>query len=76
HAAQGHGEHFHRLDATSTAALNAFARQQKVTFNTVLQAAWILLLQRLTRQTTVTFGTTVAGRPSALKGIEQQVGLF
>ncbi|MEE1866831.1 amino acid adenylation domain-containing protein [Pseudomonas auratipiscis] len=76
YAAQGHGEHFHRLDAISTAALNAFARQQKVTFNTVLQAAWILLLQRLTGQATVTFGTTVSGRPSGLKGIEQQVGLF
>ncbi|AIR88247.1 non-ribosomal peptide synthetase [Pseudomonas cremoricolorata] len=73
---QGHGEYFHRLDADTTAALNRFARQQKVTFNTVLQAAWMLLLQRLSGQTTVTFGTTVSGRPTALKGVEQQIGLF
>ncbi|WP_024616033.1 non-ribosomal peptide synthase/polyketide synthase [Pseudomonas kilonensis] len=67
--------HYH-LDAPGTGRLNAFARQQKVTVNTLVQAAWLLLLQRYTGSDCVAFGTTVAGRPAELVGIEQQVGLF
>ncbi|WP_434707697.1 non-ribosomal peptide synthase/polyketide synthase [Pseudomonas sp. R1-1] len=75
-AQQGHGEHFCVLDALQTRQLGEFARQQKVTLNTLIQAAWLLLLQRLTGQASVAFGATVAGRPSELKGVEQQIGLF
>jgi hypothetical protein len=38
------------LDAEQTRRLGEFARQQKVTLNTLIQAAWLLLLQRLTGQ--------------------------
>ncbi|WP_431081179.1 non-ribosomal peptide synthase/polyketide synthase [Pseudomonas thivervalensis] len=72
----GHGDHFQTLDATRTQALEQFARQQKVTVNTLVQAAWLLLLQRYTGHDSVAFGATVAGRPADLPGIEQQVGLF
>jgi amino acid adenylation domain-containing protein/non-ribosomal peptide synthase protein (TIGR01720 family) len=72
----GHGDHFLTLDAPRTQALEAFARQQKITVNTLVQAAWLLLLQRYTGHQTVAFGATVAGRPADLPGIEQQVGLF
>ncbi|MDY7534454.1 non-ribosomal peptide synthase/polyketide synthase [Pseudomonas sp. Bout1] len=72
----GHGEYLYRLDAAQTQRLGAFARQQKVTLNTVIQAAWLLLLQRLTGQQSVAFGATVAGRPAELRGVEQQIGLF
>ncbi|SDS76273.1 non-ribosomal peptide synthetase [Pseudomonas granadensis] len=75
-AQQGHGEHFCVLDSLQTRQLGEFARQQKVTVNTLIQAAWLLLLQRLTGQASVAFGATVAGRPSELKGVEQQIGLF
>jgi non-ribosomal peptide synthetase component F len=34
------------LDAEQTRRLGEFARQQKVTLNTLVQAAWLLLLQR------------------------------
>ncbi|MCF1759837.1 condensation domain-containing protein, partial [Pseudomonas aeruginosa] len=44
--------------------------------NTLVQAAWSLLLQRYTGQDTVVFGATVAGRPAELAGIERQIGLF
>ncbi|MFL7963585.1 non-ribosomal peptide synthase/polyketide synthase [Pseudomonas kielensis] len=71
-----HGLRHYSLDAARTGRLNAFARQQKVTVNTLVQAAWLLLLQRYTGSDCVTFGTTVAGRPAELVGIEQQVGLF
>ncbi|WP_369986956.1 amino acid adenylation domain-containing protein [Pseudomonas xanthosomatis] len=72
----GQGEHHQQLDATATAALQAFAREQRVTLNTLVQAAWALLLQRYTGQACVAFGATVAGRPAGLPGIEEQVGLF
>ncbi|MCO8165754.1 amino acid adenylation domain-containing protein, partial [Pseudomonas sp. 21LCFQ010] len=71
-----HGDLFHVLDKEKTRRLGEFARQQKVTINTVVQAAWLLLLQRYTGQDTVAFGATVSGRPAELKGVEQQVGLF
>ncbi|MGG7553955.1 non-ribosomal peptide synthase/polyketide synthase [Pseudomonas sp. ES3] len=72
----GHGDHFQTLDVSRTQGLEAFARQQKVTLNTLVQAAWLLLLQRYTGHPTVAFGATVAGRPADLPGIEQAVGLF
>ncbi|WP_248920520.1 non-ribosomal peptide synthetase [Pseudomonas entomophila] len=64
------------LDVAQTRRLEAFAREQRVTLNTLVQGAWTLLLQRLTGQDTVCFGVTVAGRPAQLPGIEQQIGLF
>ncbi|MET3457534.1 non-ribosomal peptide synthase/polyketide synthase [Pseudomonas kilonensis] len=72
----GHALKHYTLAAPRTERLNAFARQQKVTVNTLVQAAWLLLLQRYTGSACVAFGTTVAGRPAELVGIEQQVGLF
>ncbi|POA18110.1 non-ribosomal peptide synthetase [Pseudomonas sp. FW300-N1A1] len=73
---EGHGEQYRFIDAVQTRRLGEFARQQKVTLNTLVQATWLLLLQRLTGQQTVAFGATVAGRPTELKGVEQQIGLF
>ncbi|WP_095155656.1 non-ribosomal peptide synthetase, partial [Pseudomonas sp. Irchel 3E13] len=64
------------LDSTRTRRLNDFARDQRVTANTLLQAAWMLVLQRYTGQSGVTFGATVAGRPADLSGVEEQLGLF
>ena len=75
-ADKGHVLKHYQLDAPRTRRLNEFAREQKVTANTLVQAAWLLLLQRYTGSTCVAFGTTVAGRPAELVGIEQQVGLF
>ncbi|MGF6244644.1 amino acid adenylation domain-containing protein/non-ribosomal peptide synthase protein (TIGR01720 family) [Paraburkholderia sp. GAS38] len=63
-------------DATHTAQLSAFAKAQRVTLNTLVQAAWLVLLQRYTGQRTVTFGATVAGRPASLEGAERTLGLF
>ena len=41
-----------------------------------MQAAWAILLGRLTGQSDVVFGVTVAGRPPEIAGIENMVGLF
>ncbi|TVT88096.1 non-ribosomal peptide synthetase [Pseudomonas sp. RGB] len=72
----GMADHQVLLDNDFTQALGEFARQQKVTLNTVLQGAWSLLLQRYSGQACVVFGATVAGRSAPLPGIEQQLGLF
>ncbi|UFH51603.1 amino acid adenylation domain-containing protein [Pseudomonas sp. KNUC1026] len=76
HSQAGHADHWQVLEKARTIELGEFARRQKVTVNTLIQAAWLLLLQRYTGQATVAFGATVAGRPAELKGVEQQIGLF
>src|SRR5690606_31443626 len=73
---RGHASQYLHLDAERTQRLNDFARQQQVTLNTLVQAAWLVLLQRYRRQPSVCVGATVAGRPSEVTGVEQQVGLF
>jgi amino acid adenylation domain-containing protein len=73
-AAPGH--HALALDAHETAALVATARRLGVTVNTIVQAAWAILLGRLTARDDVVFGITVAGRPPEIAGIEGMVGLF
>ncbi|MEE1925826.1 amino acid adenylation domain-containing protein [Pseudomonas sp. 148P] len=75
-AGEGYGDHGHSLDAELTLRLGEFAREHRVTLNTLVQAAWLLLLQRYTGQSVVVFGATVAGRPTELAGIEEQLGLF
>ncbi|ALN64398.1 non-ribosomal peptide synthase TIGR01720 domain protein [Lysobacter antibioticus] len=57
-------------------SLTRLTRGLGVTLNTVVQAAWGLLLGRLTHRRDVAFGTTVSGRPPELAGVEQMVGLF
>ena len=42
----------------------------------MLQAAWGILLGRLTGRDDVVFGVTVSGRPPEIAGIETMVGLF
>ncbi|MFH9072083.1 non-ribosomal peptide synthetase [Streptomyces alboflavus] len=58
------------------AQVYAFARAQDVTVNTVLQAAWGLLLGWLTGRDDVVFGITVSGRPADLDGAQRMIGLF
>ncbi|MCX4767683.1 non-ribosomal peptide synthase/polyketide synthase [Streptomyces sp. NBC_01275] len=68
--------HTVELDARRTAELEAFARRRGVTLNTLVQAAWGVLLGRLTGREDVVFGATVAGRSPELAGAESMIGLF
>jgi amino acid adenylation domain-containing protein/non-ribosomal peptide synthase protein (TIGR01720 family) len=72
----GYGDYLQLIDTEATRRLNEFAREQRVTLNTLVQSAWLLVLQRYTGQSSVTFGATVAGRPADLPGVEEQLGLF
>ncbi len=71
-----HGECAGSLGEEVTARLQAFARQNQVTLNTVLQAAWALLVGAYSGEPDVVFGATVSGRPAELAGSERMVGLF
>ncbi|MFD7663921.1 amino acid adenylation domain-containing protein [Streptomyces sp. NPDC059788] len=64
------------LPAALTRALTGLARRHGLTVNTVVQGAWALLLARLSGRDDVVYGTTVAGRPPELPGVESMVGLF
>ena len=57
-------------------ALTQQARARGLTLNTYIQAAWAMLLGRLTGRDDVVLGVTVAGRPPEIAGIESMVGLF
>ena len=65
----GHGSLPLSLDAALTEQLQAFARRERVTLNTLVQGAWAQLLRQHTGQAAVTFGATVAGRPAELAGV-------
>ncbi|MEV6150024.1 non-ribosomal peptide synthase/polyketide synthase [Nonomuraea sp. NPDC052129] len=64
------------LPAEVTTRLGEQARRGGVTLNSLLTAALGLLLGYETGRTDVVFGTTVAGRPAGLPGIENVIGLF
>ncbi|KQB58032.1 condensation domain-containing protein, partial [Acidovorax sp. SD340] len=73
---QGYRKHRQPFSAEESARLASFARAERVTVNTLVQAAWALLLQRYTGQDVVCFGATTAGRSAELPGAEQILGLF
>ncbi|MGJ4925638.1 non-ribosomal peptide synthase/polyketide synthase [Bradyrhizobium sp. HKCCYLS2038] len=74
--AEGHASVDLVIDAARTERLQAAARRERVTLNTLLQGAWTQLLRRLTGQQAVCFGATISGRPPEIAGAEEMVGLF
>nr|WP_268988302.1 non-ribosomal peptide synthetase [Rhodococcus fascians] len=64
------------LDDASVIGLEAAARDLSVTVNTVVQAAWALVLAAELGRDDVVFGATVSGRPADLTGVEDTLGLF
>ncbi len=65
-----------KLPEQLSIALKDFARQQRLTLNSVIQGAWALLLSRYSQLPDVIFGAVVSGRPAALAGFDRMVGLF
>ncbi|SOD20611.1 non-ribosomal peptide synthetase [Nitrosomonas ureae] len=72
----GYQEYVHPLDRAIGNKLIHFAKRERITVNTLLQAGWALLLGHYTGQQVVTFGVTVAGRPSDLLAADHILGLF
>ncbi|HUC63937.1 MAG TPA: condensation domain-containing protein, partial [Stellaceae bacterium] len=69
-------EHRVMLPAASLAEINRFARRHGLTLGTLVHAAWAVVLAQRTGHSDVVFGTTSAGRPGDLVGVERMVGLF
>jgi iturin family lipopeptide synthetase B len=56
--------------------LDVFVNDNRVTLASVFYTAWGILLQKYCGCDDVIFGTTVSGRSTGVKGIEDMVGLF
>lgn len=65
-----------RLSRTTTETLVVRSRRERLTLNTLAQAAWALLLSRYSGEEDVVFGAVVSGRPVDLVGAESMVGPF
>ena len=63
------------LDADTTSALRSVAARADVTFNTLVQCVWAIVLARYNNVPEVVFGMIVSGRPPDLAGVEQMLGL-
>ncbi|MDQ0653232.1 non-ribosomal peptide synthetase [Pseudomonas cedrina] len=70
------GDCYTRLDARDGAQLRELAQAHQLTINTFAQAAWALVLRRLSGERDVVFGVTVAGRPVDMPEMQRTVGLF
>ncbi|WP_278314498.1 non-ribosomal peptide synthase/polyketide synthase [Lolliginicoccus levis] len=66
----------HGFSDTFTHRVVRVARELGVTVNTVVQAAWGIVLATETTRDDVVFGATVSGRPPELDGVEDMIGLF
>jgi amino acid adenylation domain-containing protein/non-ribosomal peptide synthase protein (TIGR01720 family) len=64
------------LSLEQTAELERLVGVNRLTLNTLVQAAWALTLVRTSGLREVLFGVTVAGRPVERPELEQTVGLF
>ncbi|MHC8318485.1 non-ribosomal peptide synthetase [Pseudomonas sp. LB3P31] len=70
------GDRYTRLDTQDGAQLRQLAQAHQLTINTFAQAAWALVLRRLSGDRDVLFGVTVAGRPVEMPAMQHTVGLF
>lgn len=70
------GELALRLTTAKTSALRAAANKFDVTLNTLVQAAWAVVLSRYTNEEDVVFGAVRACRHIPVEGAVSTVGLF
>ncbi|TDV49929.1 non-ribosomal peptide synthetase [Actinophytocola oryzae] len=75
-ARRGVDEHVLVLDPEQSQRVRGFAREQRVTVNTVVQGVWSALLSRYTGREDVLYGATTSGRSIELAGVDAMVGLF
>ncbi|WP_417716588.1 amino acid adenylation domain-containing protein [Rhodococcus gannanensis] len=64
------------IDAELTSALRERARTSGVTLNALMNAVMGLLLSAESGRTDVVFGSTVAGRPTEIVGLDRVLGMF
>ncbi|MCX6582995.1 MAG: amino acid adenylation domain-containing protein [Candidatus Aminicenantes bacterium] len=64
------------FDNVERRELDSFSKNYKITLASLFYCAWGILLQKYNNGDDVIFGTTTAGRPGSIPGIEKMVGLF
>jgi amino acid adenylation domain-containing protein/non-ribosomal peptide synthase protein (TIGR01720 family) len=64
------------LPEETTSALSEQARRHGLTTNSLIQAAWAILLSNITGRDDVVFGATVSGRTPEVVGFEDMIGSF
>ena len=64
------------LPADVDQGLRDAAVRHRVTFGTMAQAAWAIVLRRYSGQAEVTFGSVSSGRPPELPQVDRMVGMF
>ncbi len=65
-----------RLSPALSQSLREGAARAEVTLNTMLQAAWAVLLHRYSGESDIVFGATRAGRSTGFADADDMVGLF
>jgi len=70
------GKIYMQLSSATTKRLQSLVQQNRLTLNVLMQGVWAILLSRYSHQADVLFGTTVSGRPPAIKHVEAIVGPF
>lgn len=73
---EGYDERQTLIPRDTTAALQALARRNQLTLNTLVQGAWARLLSRYSGEDDIVFGAVFSGRPPTLAGSESVVGVF
>ncbi len=71
-----YGDASFRLSRETTERLRELAAGHGLSFATIMQGAWALLLHRYNGEEEVVFGVTRACRRSAIEGAESMVGIF
>ncbi|HEX9986362.1 MAG TPA: amino acid adenylation domain-containing protein [Thermoanaerobaculia bacterium] len=74
--AGGRESHYTIFSDSESRRLDAFAKANHTTVNTLVQLAWAYLLHRYSGDEQVLFGSVISGRPAEVPGIETMVGLF
>lgn len=64
------------ISLEETAGIKNFVRAHGITLNTLLQAAWGILLSFYTQRNDLLFGVTVSGRSIPIEQVEEMVGIF
>ena len=70
------GEERLEFSPAETLELKAFTQANRLTLNSLLLGSFGLVLNRQRDTRSTILGTTIAGRPSALHGVNEMVGLF
>lgn len=65
-----------KLDKIVNDRLEAISKNYNVTFNTIIEVAWAIILRQYSNENDIVFGKVVSGRNNDINGIEDTVGLF